>query len=122
MPRRALKCHTPVVDYRAMAHDRSPMRAIAERSVKQLGLVTTEQLSGLGVHVWRLPGHPATWHQRLLAASLEAGPDAVVSHVAACALWRFEGIAPGAVEVTVPRSQRPRRVARSSTAHAISWR
>jgi very-short-patch-repair endonuclease len=111
-----------------MAHD-TPMRAIAERSAKQLGLVTTEQLAvlgltergrrtleargsleRLGVRVWRLPGHPVSWHQRLLAATLEAGPDAVVSHIAACAWWRFEGIKAGAVEVTLPRAQRPRRV------------
>ena len=110
-----------------MAH--VSMRAIAERATTQLGLVTTDQLSGLGVteqarrtlevrgrlerlgtRVWHLPGHPASWHQRLLAATLEAGPDAVVSHLAACAWWRFEGISPGAIEITVPRSQRPRRI------------
>lgn len=105
------------------------MRAIAERSTTQLGLITTDQLDSLGisrkqrrnliargaleplgVRVARLPGYPASWRQRLLAATLEAGPDAVVSHVAACALWRFEGIGRGGVEVTVPRGQRPRRV------------
>jgi very-short-patch-repair endonuclease len=111
-----------------MAH-LSDMRAIAERSASQLGLITSDQLDGLAVtrqsrrtleergaierlgrRVWRLPGHPHPWHQRLLAAVLEAGPDAVVSHLAACAWWRFEGIAPGAVEITVPRGRRPRMV------------
>lgn len=103
-----------------MAH-RSHVRAIAERSAPQLGLITTDQMSQLGVSpqarrtleahgsverlgasVWRMPGHPPSWRQQLLAATLEAGPDAVVSHVPACALWRFAGIAPGRVEVTVP--------------------
>ncbi|HET6949597.1 MAG TPA: DUF559 domain-containing protein [Acidimicrobiales bacterium] len=112
-----------------MTH-RSHVRAIADRSAAQLGLVTTAQLTSLGVseqvrrsleahrtlervgaRVWRLAGHPVSWRQQLLAATLEAGPGAVVSHLAACALWRLDGIAPGAVEVTVPRGRRPRRVA-----------
>jgi very-short-patch-repair endonuclease/predicted transcriptional regulator of viral defense system len=102
---------------------------VTARSVTQFGLVTTGQLDALGVgrqrrrtleargaleragsRVWRLAGHPPTWHQRLLAALLEAGPDAAVSHMAACAWWRFAGIQPGAVEISVPRDQRPRRV------------
>jgi very-short-patch-repair endonuclease len=105
------------------------LRAIAERASQQLGLVTVDQLRDLhissgtqrtlvrrgslepvGVRVRRLPGHPPTWHQRLLAATLEAGPGAVVSHGAALALWRFVGAAPGVVEVTLPRGRRPRRV------------
>jgi very-short-patch-repair endonuclease len=105
------------------------MRAIAERSEPQLGLITTDQLTLLGVSrqgrrsleahgaierlgtgVWRLPGHPPSWRQQLLAATLAAGPDAVVSHLAGCAWWRFEGVEPGAVAVTVPRPQRPRGV------------
>lgn len=111
-----------------MAH-RSHMRAIAERSTTQLGLITTDQLTRLGVSdqtrrrlaardaiervspkVWRMPGHPRSWRQGLLAAILEAGPAAAVSHLAACAWWRFDGVPPGSVEVSVPYAQRPRGV------------
>ncbi|HEY2999310.1 MAG TPA: DUF559 domain-containing protein [Acidimicrobiales bacterium] len=106
------------------------LRPVTERSATQLGLVTGDQLAALGVSrqarrtlaargalerlgatVWRLPGHPPSLHQALLAAVLEAGPDAAVSHMSACAWWRFAGIRPGAVEVSVPRPvQRGRRV------------
>ncbi|HKE72924.1 MAG TPA: DUF559 domain-containing protein [Acidimicrobiales bacterium] len=105
------------------------MRAVTDRSATQFGLVTTDQLDALGVsrqsrrtleargalvkagaRVWRLPGHPPSWHQRLMCAVLDSGPEAVVSHVAACAWWGFAGIRPGAVEVSVPPGRRPRRV------------
>jgi very-short-patch-repair endonuclease/predicted transcriptional regulator of viral defense system len=98
------------------------MRALAARSTGQFGLVTSAQLSELGVsrqgvrtlesrgalerlggQVWRLAGHPPSHHQRLLAAVLGAGSGAVVSHMAACAWWRFAGIRPSAVEVSVER-------------------
>ncbi len=98
------------------------MRPIVAASSRQLGLVTSAQLADLGIsrqgvrtlasrgalerlggHVWRLPGQPPTHQQRLLAAVLGAGPGAVVSHMAACAWWRFAGIKAGAVEVSVER-------------------
>jgi acyl-coenzyme A thioesterase PaaI-like protein len=43
----------------------------------------------------------------VLAAVLEAGPGAVASHLSAAALWRFEGIGRGPVEVTVPAGRHP---------------
>jgi very-short-patch-repair endonuclease/predicted transcriptional regulator of viral defense system len=98
------------------------IRAVAARSSGQFGLVTSAQLSELGMsrqgvrtlesrgalerlggRVWRLAGHPPSHRQRLLAAVLGAGPGAAVSHMAACAWWRFAGITPGAVEVSVER-------------------
>lgn len=104
--------------------------AIAERSRKLLGLVTTAHLDGLGVTrqqrrtlvargvlvpvhrgVWRHAAHPTSWRQAVLAAVLAAGPDAVASHRTAAALWRFDGFdQPGAwpVEVTVPRARQRR--------------
>ena len=38
-----------------------------------------------------------------MAACLHAGRGAVVSHRSAAALWRFEGVEPGSVEITTPR-------------------
>ena len=103
--------------------------AIAELAPKTLGLFTTAQLDALGVTrqqrrtlvrrgvlVPVAPGlvrHAAcavSWKQRVLAAVLAAGERAAASHMSAAALWRFDGVAPGAVEVTVPNRRRPRLV------------
>jgi Protein of unknown function (DUF559) len=105
------------------------MRAIAERANTQLGLIATGQLRALGISrqtertlvargalvrlspgVLRLAGHAPSYQQQLLAAVLEAGDGAVVSHLAACRLWRFDGIRSRDVELSVPRSRRPRTV------------
>lgn len=59
--------------------------------------------------VYRLTGAPTSWRQELLAACLAAGADAVASHRAAGGLWRFAGVEPGAIEISVPRGRRVRR-------------
>jgi len=62
----------------------------------------------LPVHagVYRLAGSPVTWHQRIMAATLAAGPGAVASHRAAAYLHQFSGIEPRA-EVSVQRGRAP---------------
>ncbi len=101
--------------------------AIAERSRTQLGLITRPQLFELGVTddrlwhltttgalvrvepgVFRVGGAPTSWEQQLTAGVLGLGRGAVVSHLAAAALWRFDGVSRAAVEFTVPRSNRNR--------------
>ena len=101
--------------------------AIAELAPKTLGLLTHAQLDTLGVTrqrrrtlvangvlvpvaagVVRHVAHPESWRQRVLAAVLAAGDGAVASHSAAAVLWRFDGLSPGPVEVTVPSARRPR--------------
>ena len=103
--------------------------AVAETAPKSLGLLTSTQLDALGVTrqrrrtmvtagvlepvavgVWRHVAHPRSWRQQLLAAVMAAGIDAVASHRAAAALWRFDGVGPGALDVTVPAGRRPRDV------------
>lgn len=100
---------------------------IAERSRSQLGLLHHDQILRLGgtdhqirhlveagalervePSVLRIAGAPVSWEQLLLAGLLGLGSDAVVSHVAAAALWGFDGVRHGAVEFTVPRSNRNR--------------
>ena len=54
-----------------------------------------------------MAGSPVTWHQRIAAATLAAGPGAVASHRAAGFLHDLAGIAPRA-EVTVGRGRSPR--------------
>ena len=49
--------------------------------------------------VYRIAGSTLTWHQRLLAATLQGGPDCCVSHRAAAAIHRYDGFRAGIVEV-----------------------
>ncbi len=103
--------------------------AVAERAGEQLGLIRSTDLDGLGASrqqrrtfvdsgvllrvgagVFRHAGFVVTHEQRLLAAAWCAGEGAVVSHLAAAGVWRFDGIAPTAIEVSLPRTRRPRTV------------
>ena len=100
--------------------------AIAERARKSLGLLTIRQLDAMGVTrqrrrtlvargtlvplgrgVFRHCAWSASWEQLVLAAVLAAGPDAAASHLSAAALWRFEGMGHGPVEITVPIGRHP---------------
>ena len=59
--------------------------------------------------VYRMPGSPRTWEQRLVAAVFGAGAGAVASHRTAAALWRLPGFRRESVfDVTTPRGRRPR--------------
>ena len=61
--------------------------------------------------VFRMPGSPRTWEQRVMALTLAAGPSAAASHRSAAALLSFPGFERrGPPEVTAPRSQRRRAV------------
>lgn len=57
--------------------------------------------------VYRVASGRTTWHQRIMAATLAAGPGAVASHRAAAFLHGLAGIDPRA-EVTVTRGRAPR--------------
>ena len=57
--------------------------------------------------VYRVGGSPATWHQRIMAATLACGPGAIASHRAAGFLHKMEGISPR-LEVTVNRERAPK--------------
>src|SRR4051812_274227 len=51
-------------------------------------------------NVFTLVGSPATWHQRLWCAVLEAGPAAVLSHRTAAQLLGVPGFTNNIVELT----------------------
>lgn len=103
-------------------------RRLAEVARRQLMLVTLADVraAGGGRHlvqdrvrsgrwirveagVYLLNGAPFGWEVRLLAAQLAAGPEAVVSHLAAARLKGYPGFAHAAPELSVPRGRRPRR-------------
>jgi len=97
-------------------------KAFAEAS-KQHGLLTREQLKALGASdrtiarrsragLWErlfpgvfrlLPSSLSGWHQRLMGVCLWLGHDAVISHSAAGALWKLDGIEERAIEVSTTR-------------------
>ncbi len=56
--------------------------------------------------VYRLCGTPLTWHGRLLAPILSAGPPAMATHFAAAALHQIPGIGMGTPELSIPRGTR----------------
>lgn len=63
----------------------------------------------IAVGVYRLPGSPPTWEQRLQGVVFAAGPAAAASHRSAAALLHIPGFERrGLVEVTTPRPRRHR--------------
>lgn len=95
------------------------LRALVE---KQHGVVTGSQARRLGAtwkvmqqavatgsyerltgRVLRLAGSVRTPHQRFVAAVLDAGPGAVLSHEAAAQLWELPGFRAGVPVVSRPR-------------------
>ena len=71
--------------------------------------LVTNRWDELHPGVYRLAGTPTSWRQELLAACLTFGEEAVASHRAAAGLWKLDGVAPGTVEITVPRGRSRRR-------------
>lgn len=57
--------------------------------------------------VYQIGVTPITWRGRLRAATLAAGPLALVSHRTAAQLWGLEGIAFAPIELTVPVAHLP---------------
>lgn len=59
--------------------------------------------------VYRLVQFPASPHEDLYVAWLQAGPDAVISHDSALALYDLSDLLPGQIHITVPRTASRRR-------------
>jgi predicted transcriptional regulator of viral defense system len=59
--------------------------------------------------VYRLVRFPASPHEDLHVASLQAGPEAVISHDSALALYDLSDRLPDQVHVTIPRTASRRR-------------
>lgn len=90
----------------------------AEIAASQFGVLSREQALAVGMspsmiqwrlasrrwievqhRVYAIAGVPSSWEGHLMAACLSAR-GAVVSHAAAAAVWRLEGVKPGIVEVS----------------------
>ena len=95
------------------------MQVIGPPTERQQGVVSRSQLRRFGVprsavqrwlaaglwepvspRVLRLTGSPRTFHQRCVAAVLDAGSGAVISHTTAASLWELPGFLQGSVHLS----------------------
>lgn len=116
---------TPLEWTVVMNHDTA--RSLTLLAGRQDGLVTTAQIQEVGythtgwrhqidIGAWervstrvaRRTGTRVTPHQRLVAAVLDAGPSAYVSHRSAAGLWGLPGFRPEPIELIVVRGGRER--------------
>jgi very-short-patch-repair endonuclease/predicted transcriptional regulator of viral defense system len=97
------------------------LRQLSDAGARQLGLVTRADAERIGVgrgrlarlvdrgtlervgpSVFRFVGSARSWHQDVLRAVLDGGPECLASHRTAAALHGFDGFEPGVIEVLVP--------------------
>lgn len=108
-------------------------------AARQYGLITRTQALELGytsamivgrlrsrrwvrvvAGVYRLAGTTVSWHQRAMAACLDAGLPVAVSHRSAAVLLGASGVRQGPIEISVPESRRgPSGVARVHRVRAL---
>jgi Transcriptional regulator, AbiEi antitoxin/Protein of unknown function (DUF559) len=67
-------------------------------------------IARVGVRVFCFSASGQSWHQRVMAACLDGGPDCVSSHRTAAVLHHVDGFSPGPVEILVPMHVRHRRM------------
>ena len=103
-------------------------QAIAALASTQWDLITTSQLTSLGVSgrgiasrvrraflrrvapgVYALPGAATGWHLRAATACVACGPYGVLSHGAAARLWGLDLPRSGRIEITVPHGHSARK-------------
>lgn len=104
----------PTLDQRVARLSAEQLGVFARKQVMALGAtrgtinrrIEAGRWERLGRDVFRLAGTGQSWAQALMTALLSWGDDAVISHLAAAALWRYPSFEPEPVEVTVPPSRR----------------
>lgn len=79
------------------------LRKLGYSSAEIRGLLARSQLHPLYRGVYALGHRHLTVRGRWIAAVLAYGPEAVLSHRAAIALWDLRPIPSGAIDVTIPR-------------------
>jgi very-short-patch-repair endonuclease len=84
--------------------------ALAGASASQLRrLVARGVVERIAPAVFRFSASNRSWHQRVLAAVLDGGPECLASHRTAAALHAFDGFRADVIEVLVPMSVFHRR-------------
>lgn len=90
-----------------------PRQAVAQR-------LRSPDWEGITTRVLRLVGMPVTDEQRAMAAVLDAGPGAVVSHSSAAAVWGLPGFDLRRVRVSRTRATTDRPTALAAVHHLRS--
>ncbi len=104
----------PIGDLAASQHGLITLSQVRKIGVSRRTLdrlIAQGQLVRLGPGVFLVHGTPDSWQRRIQAERLAAGPDAIVSHRSAAALYELDGFdALRTVHLTVPpyRQKRPR--------------
>ena len=115
-------------DIRGKSHAHDVDAAIVALAERQHGVVARRQLLGLGIgrgaidrriervgSILFIAGFSPSGHRvlsqrgRWMAAILACGPEAVLSHQSAAALWCIRPTAKVRIDVTVPHQLRPRK-------------
>src|SRR5207302_39175 len=89
-----------------ITRDNARLAGVSEKQLRTL--VDRGLLERITPQLFRTTGSVRTWHQRLMAAVLNAGPGAVASHETGAALWRVPGFSPWQLEVSRPAGRRVR--------------
>jgi predicted transcriptional regulator of viral defense system len=72
-------------------------------------LLATGRIVRVAHDVYRLNGVPSTWQSRIAATQLSVGPDAIVSHRSAAALYGLDGFDQQlVVHLSIPARRSPR--------------
>jgi len=75
-------------------------------------LLATGQIVRVAHDVYRVNGAPSTWQARIAANQLSVGPDAIVSHRSAAALYGLDGFDQQlVVHLSLPAGRSPRKPA-----------
>ncbi len=85
-----------VVSWRQARAMGAPRKALARRSI-------SPDWEAVSPRVLRLRGSVRTFEQRCVAAALDAGTRAALSHKSAARLWRLPGFVDGEIHVSRPR-------------------
>jgi len=107
---------------------------VRQLAARQLGLASRRQALEAGMAEWRIQYRltaehwrpvlqgvyllgvtDPTWHQKLMAACLFAGPAAAASHRAGAVLWQVDGLVRAPVEILLPHGEEA--VARGVVVH-----
>jgi very-short-patch-repair endonuclease len=99
----------------SVASDQLGLFSRADAADVEIGADQLRHLLGMGVieratpRVFRFAASSRSWHQDVLAACLDGGPECVASHRTAAVLHNFDGFRADVIEVLVPMSVRHRR-------------
>jgi predicted transcriptional regulator of viral defense system len=108
----------PVAEQQAGYFTAAQARAAGYSQRQLTYYVKTHRFDRMRPGIYRLTHHPASAHEDLFLAWLQVGPQAVISHESALALYELSDVLPTAVHLTIsPQTSRRHGVLRLHTNH-----